>query len=139
MLTTMVRPVRSAPGLLLMKVRRVQQHEAREFARGGSGDDLTAEAPLDEQRNTSAVIEVRVGEKQIVDLGRIETKGTGILLVEFATALKQAAVDQNAAAGTVHHVAGPGDAPVGAVEGQSQIDLTLIVEPALRAAPVKRS
>lgn len=50
-------------GILLLKVRGIEQHEPRQFARRRGRDDLAAETGLYEQRNASAVIEMRMREE----------------------------------------------------------------------------
>ena len=110
------RLARAMPRLLLVQMRGIEHHQARQFARRGGGDDLAAEAALDEQRQAPAVVEMGVGQQQEVDCRGVEAEGLGILLIELAPALIHAAVDQDAAAGALDQVAGAGDAAVGAVE-----------------------
>ncbi len=42
-----------------------------------------------------------MGKQQVVDGGRVETEGLGVLLVQFAAALVKTAVDQDALAGAL--------------------------------------
>jgi hypothetical protein len=54
----------------------------------------------------------------------------GVLLVQFASALVQAAADQHTLASAIDHVARAGDAAVGAVEGEFHEDLrNSVVQP----------
>ena len=46
------------------------------------------------------MIELPMGEQQIVDAGHVKTKQLGVFFVPFAPTFKQAAVDQNSAFAT---------------------------------------
>src|SRR5579864_2089424 len=65
------------------------------------------------------MIEMGVRQHHCVDRTRVEAEFGGILLVEVAATLDHAAIDEDAAAATrLDQVTRPGDAAVGAVEGQ---------------------
>ena len=102
--------------LLLLQAGGVEQHQSRQLERWRGADDLTLETALDQQRNASAVVEMGVGQQQVVDAGGIEAEGGRVLFIEFPPALVHAAVDENPLAGAFDHVAGAGDALIGAVE-----------------------
>jgi hypothetical protein len=53
------------------------------------------------------MIEMLMGEQQIVDAGRVKTKRPGVFFVQFARTFKQAAVDQDSAFATVAGQAKP--------------------------------
>jgi len=78
---------------------------------------------LDEEWQAAAVIEVGVGERDVVDAGSIEAERLGVLLHELTPALVEAAVDQDAPPSTFDQVAGTRDLTVGTVEGEVQADL----------------
>ena len=63
------------------------------------------------------MIEMGVRQQQEINRRGIEAEVAGVLLVELAAALIEAAVDQHARARAFDKMAGAGDAPVGAVEG----------------------
>ena len=56
----------------LLDMRRVRQHDAHEVTGGTRGVDVAHEALTHETRNPPAVIDVRVGQKNRVDLSRVE-------------------------------------------------------------------
>jgi hypothetical protein len=62
------------------------------------------------------MIEMGVGQKHDVDAGRIETEGMPVLLFQFAAALIEAAIDQNALARTFEKMTRTGDGAVGTVK-----------------------
>jgi hypothetical protein len=109
--------MRAAARFFLLQVGGVLHHQARQLARGGGRHDLAAEPAPGQQRQTAAVIQVGMGEQHMIDLRGIEAERLGVLLLQFATALIQAAIDQDAAARAFDHMAGSGHAPVGAMEG----------------------
>lgn len=78
-------------------------------------DDLAAEAPFDEERQSPAVIKVGVGEKDAVDGLRIEPKGIRVF-GELAASVEHRAIDEDAAVEALGQMAGSRDAPIGAVE-----------------------
>ncbi len=104
--------------VLLLQVSRIEQHEAGEVAGRGGGDDLTTKALLHQQRQPPAMIEMRVGKQHEVDATRIEAERLGVLALQRAPALQQAAIDQDALAAGFEQVAGAGDGARGAVERQ---------------------
>ncbi len=53
------------------------------------------------------MIEMPMGEQQIVDAGRVKTKRPGVFFVQFARTFKQAAVDQDSAFARVARQAKP--------------------------------
>ena len=93
-------------GLFLAEVGRVEHHQPCEFAARGGGDDLALEAAAREQGNAPAVVEVGMGQQQVVDGGRVEAEGIGVFLVQFASALVESAVDEDALAGAFDEMAG---------------------------------
>ena len=113
--------------LFFLQVRGVEHHQAGEFARGAGGDDFAAETATAQQRNASAVVEVRVREQQEIDLSRVESEVLGIFLVELAAALVKPAVDENPASGTFDEMTGAGYAAIGAVKGYLHVVFSLCV------------
>ena len=62
------------------------------------------------------MVKMRVGQQHKIDgLGR-KSERRGVVLVEFAAALKQAAIDQHAPAGAFDQVARSGDVAIRAVK-----------------------
>ena len=116
-----VRLAGAALGFLLLQVCGVQQHHPGQLPAGWRGDDLALEAAPDQQRDTPAVVQVRMGQQQDVDGLRVEAEIGGVLLVDLASALEQAAVHQDAQPADLHQVAGAGHCPVRAVERQPHV------------------
>jgi len=104
------------PSLFLLQVSGVEHHQPGQFARGGGGDDLPAKTALDQQRQATAVIEMGVGQEQEIDGGGFETERFRILLLEFASSLVEAAIDEYAATGALDEMTGAGDTAVRAME-----------------------
>ena len=61
----------------------------------GGAENAPAESVLDESRQVSAVIEVRVGQDDGVEIGRLERHVLPIALAELFQALEEAAIDQD--------------------------------------------
>ena len=74
--------------LFLLQMGGVEQHQPRQFAGRGGGDDLALKAALDEQRQAPAMVEMGVGQQdENVDGRGIEAEVVGVLLLERAAAL----------------------------------------------------
>ena len=69
-----------------------------------------------QQWQAAAVIQMGMGQQHEIDGGGIKAERLGIFLGQLASALVEATIDQNPAAGAFNEVAGTGDAAVGAVE-----------------------
>jgi hypothetical protein len=82
--------------LLLVQMRRVEQHQPRKVARGRGADDLTAKPALHQERNASAMVEMGMGQQQHVDIGGVEAEIVGVLLVQLPPALEHAAIHEDA-------------------------------------------
>ena len=75
-------------------------------------DDLALELPVDQLGYTADMVDVGMGEEQVVDLGRRNRPLVHGLL--WIVPLGQAAVDQDIEAIELQQVAGAGDAVLGA-------------------------
>ncbi len=104
-------------GLFLLQSGCVEHDQSGQFAAGGGGDDLSAKAAIDQQRNAPAMVEVGMGQQQVVDACRVEPEVIGIVFFELAAPLVEAAVHQNAGSGAFEQMAGAGHVPGGTVEG----------------------
>jgi len=62
------------------------------------------------------MIEMRMGQQDVVDAGGIEAERPGIFLVQLAAALIQPAVDQDSLARTFNQVTGAGDTAICSME-----------------------
>ena len=102
--------------VLLLQMRAIEHHETAELAGGGGRNDLATKPALLQQRYAPAMIEMGMGEQQHVDRGGVEAEGAGVFLVEFATALIEAAIDQDALPARFQQMTGTCDAQVGSVE-----------------------
>ncbi len=103
-------------GLLGLQIGRIQHDQPRQFGGRLGGDDLTLKSPLHQKRQPAAMIEMRMGEQNEVDRARVEAERDGVILIELAAALEQAAIHQDAAPLGFHQMAGPRDALGRAVE-----------------------
>jgi hypothetical protein len=103
-------------GVLLLDLRRVHQHDARDLGGGRRDEDRAVEPVADEDRQPAAVIEVAVREDDGVDRAKIVRQ----VLVDppglLARSLVQAEVEQNAEAVHFQEVTRPGDGAIGAAE-----------------------
>jgi len=107
---------RGAPCFLFLQVAGIEQHQPRQVARRGTGDDLAPETVVHEKGQAAAVVEVRMGEEQEIDACRIESERLSVLFVKLAASLEHPAVDQNPPACALDQVAGACDALVSAVK-----------------------
>src|SRR5947209_5841756 len=75
------------------------------------------------------MVEMRVGQKKVVDRARIETERSGILLVQFPAALEQPAIDKKTAAPGFDEMARSGHVTVGPVKGKFHLSVSFSGEP----------
>ena len=95
---------------------RVQQHDGQQLGAGALGVDGPAIPALDQQRHPAHMVDVGVAQHHGVQRAGIEGKGVFVARFGFAAALDQAAVQQDAPAGGLDQVHGPGDLARRAVE-----------------------
>jgi len=81
------------------------------------GVDGAREAGLDEEREATRVVDVRVAQDHGVDAAGLEGEGLPITLLVGPGALDESAVEQEAPAADLDEVTGPGDLTRAAVEG----------------------
>src|SRR3990172_1881068 len=81
---------------------------------GGSEVDGAAETVFHKFRQTSGVVDVRVGGEDEVDRRRRDGHPAGVLPVALPSPLEHAAVHEEPAASRLHEDAGAGDLPRGA-------------------------
>jgi len=105
-------------------MRGIQHDEARQLTCGGGCNDLALEPALGEQRNSSAMIEMGVGEQKIIDGRGIKAESGGIFIVQLPAALKQTAIDENPAAAGLDQVTGSGNIVVRAVKGEFHLSVS---------------
>ena len=86
--------------ILRLDKGRILQHECTEVARGRRAVDIAAESLSPEIGNQTAVVNVRVGEDDTIDLLRIETQVAVVALRFLTLTLIQTAVQQDAFART---------------------------------------
>ncbi|OIQ66727.1 hypothetical protein GALL_517000 [mine drainage metagenome] len=113
---------RVVAGFVFLQPGGIHHHYPGQCPAGGSGDDLAAKTAFDQQRQPAAVVQMSVGEQHIIYGGRVEAEGLAVLFVQLMSALIHAAVDQDILAGAADHVAGAGDAAVGAMKGYVHFD-----------------
>ena len=64
----------AATRVFLQQIGRIQHDQSRQLARGGCRDDLPSKPPLGQQRQTSAMIQMRMGQQHIIDAGGIKAE-----------------------------------------------------------------
>ena len=84
----------------------VPQHDGHELPRQAGGNDLAVEALLDQQGNAAGVVDVGMGDNDIVDISGGEVQHPVVPLV---SALLEAAVDEDLLAAHLQAVAASGD------------------------------
>jgi hypothetical protein len=62
------------------------------------------------------MVQVRVGEQDIIDGGGIEAEGFRVFLMKFPSTLIHSTIDQDAASSALDHMAGAGNATISAVK-----------------------
>ena len=102
-------------GVPLLNEGGVPQHDGHELSCQAGGEDLAGEAGLYQQGDAAGVVDVGMGDDDIVDLAGLEAQGVVIVLVP---ALLQAAVDQDLFAADLKAVAASGNGVGGAEERQ---------------------
>jgi len=83
------------------------------------GEDRAAKAAFDQERQSSKVIDVGVADDDRIERFDIERKIIGIACFVFASALMQAAVEQNPLLAEFQQVRGTRDFASGAVDGDA--------------------
>jgi hypothetical protein len=112
-----VMPVPFSPVcFFFLKVRSVHQHEPGQLPGWWRGNDFPVETVLLQQRDSPAVIQVGMGQQQVVDAFRLEAKRFGIFLFILPPALEKAAVDESPDAIAFDQVARSGNAASRAVK-----------------------
>ena len=110
-------------GVLLLDVGGVQQHDLQQLGGEAGGEDAALEALLDEHGNPAGVVDVGVGDQDVVD----GVGGKGEFAVgNLVPALLKAAVDEDAGVVDLQTVAASGDALVRAVKAELHSEALLI-------------
>ena len=108
--------------VLLLEVGAVAQHDRRELGGLGRAPDRPAEALLDQPREVAGVVEVRVGEHDLVDGGGVHGELVPVAPPQRGRALVEPGVDQHPGARALHEEAAAGDGARGAEEGEGGLD-----------------
>ena len=109
--------------VLLLNVGGVQQHDLQQLGGEAGGEDAALEALLDEHGNPAGVVDVGVGDQDVVD----GVGGKGEFAVgNLVPALLEAAVDENTGVVDLQTVAASGDALVRAVKAELHNGVLLI-------------
>ena len=103
--------------VLFLQMGGIQHDQSGQFPRSGRCDDFAGKSPFCQQRQTTAVVQVRVREQHKVDALRIKSERVGIVLAQFMPALIHPAIDQDPPACALHQMAGTGNIAVCAVKG----------------------
>ena len=101
----------------------VQQHDLQQLGGEAGGEDAALEALLNEHGNPAGVVDVGVGDQDVVD----GVGGKGEFAVgNLVPALLEAAVDEDAGVVDLQTVAASGDALVRAVKAELHNGVLLI-------------
>ena len=92
------------PRIFFLQMRRILQQNSGEVDGSGIGEDGAAVTILDEHRQPTGVIQMRVRQHHVVDRLRINREWFEVSFVEFLRALKYAAIDEQAFARRFHEV-----------------------------------
>jgi len=84
--------------LFLLKVGGIEHYQPGELTRRRGRYDFTAKTSFRQQRQTSTMIEMGMGQQHIIDCRGIKAEWTGVFFGKFAPTLVQAAIDQDTAA-----------------------------------------
>ena len=80
----------SAPAVtrvFLQQIGRIQHDQSRQFARGRRRNDFSPKPPLGQQRQTPAMIQMRMGQQHVIDAGGVKAERFGVFLVQLAATL----------------------------------------------------
>ena len=102
-------PIVRVVRLVLLDVRGVQEQVVDEVGRGVGGVDGPREALAHEERQPAAVVQVRVGQQDRVDLVRGHGGGRPVPLPQRLRALEEAAIHEETRGPRLEQVPGPGD------------------------------
>ena len=76
-----------------LQIRRVGQHYAQQIASAGSGVYRTTKALVDNPRQVTGMIDVRVGQDHRAQLRQIDGQRRPVSLAQLFQSLEQAAID----------------------------------------------
>ena len=107
--------------VLVLNVRRVRQNQRTELLGRRGAEDPAAKPGRNQPRQIPAVIEVRMGQDDGVDRGRVDRQRLPVAQPQFLQPLKQAAVDQHAPAIDLEEVLRAGHRTSGAEESQRKM------------------
>ena len=102
-------------GLHLLDVGRVLEHDVQQLAGEAGGEDLPLEALLDEQGHPAGVVDVGMGDDDVINIvgGKVQNR-----VVPLVLSLLEAAVDEDLLSAHFHAVAAAGDSLGCAEKGQ---------------------
>ena len=105
-------------GVLLLQVGAVPQDDGRQVGGLGGARHPAAETVLDQPRQVAGVVEVGMGEHDVVDACRVDGEGVPVAAPVDRQALVEPGVDQHADAAGLHEEATARDGVDGAQEGE---------------------
>ena len=88
---------------------RIEQHDRKQIASRGLGENRSLESAFDQQRDATDVIDMRMTEHQRINTGGIKRKCLEIACLGRAAALDHAAVEQDALARRFEQMTGASD------------------------------
>ena len=107
--------------VLFLQVGAVLQHDGGELGCLGGADHATVEALAHELGQVAGVVEMRVGENDVVDGGGIHRKPGPVPLSQGGQTLIETGVDEDPGVGAFEQEAATGHGPGGAQEGQGGV------------------
>jgi len=102
--------------LFFLNMRRIAQHDFKQFRRGMRGIDRAAEAIGDEARQHAGMVDMGMGKQHEVDLARAEFEIGIVLVARFTPPLKHAAIHQEAHTVRFQHITGARHLSAGTME-----------------------
>ena len=92
-------------GILLLKLGGVEEQKPRELERGGGAVHGTAKPVAHQARQIAGMIDVRVGQDDVIERGRLERRRAPVELAQLLETLEHPGVDQHAGAVRLDEVA----------------------------------
>src|ERR1700745_1516468 len=121
-------------------MRGVEHHQPCELAGGAVRDNFSTKAPLAQQRQSTAMVQMGVRQQDIIDSRRIEANSAGVLRRELTAALKQPAINKDSLARAFHQMTRSGHVAIGTMKAEFQHTLpTHEVAAAYVSCPINRS
>lgn len=113
-------------GVFFLDPRRVGKHERAQVLRRRRAEDAAAESLRNEPGQEAAMVQMRVGQDDRVDAGRVERQGGPVPKAKLLQALEQSAVDEHTMVADIQQMFGAGDRTGGSKKRQRRHALTIL-------------